>query len=70
MIEILNCQAEAAVAQKDLDLAYAHVQAGVDGALKLKSEMRFNDTYSVYKQMKLVWPGEPKVRELADLFQR
>lgn len=70
IIEIVNCQAEAAVVQRDLELACAHVQAGVAGAVKLKSEKRFNDTLSVYKQMRLIWPHEQPVKALAELFYR
>lgn len=68
IIEIVNCQAEAAVAQRDLELASSHIQAGVAGAQRLKSERRFADTFAVYKEMRLVWPHEPKVKALAELF--
>ena len=70
IIEIVNCQAESAVAQRNLDLASTHIQAGVTGALKLKSERRFADTFAVYKNMRLVWPYEPQVKALGELFQR
>lgn len=70
VIEIVNCQAEAAVAQRNLDLACAHIQVGVAGALKLKSERRFADTFAVYKNMRLIWPHEPQVKALGELFQR
>jgi hypothetical protein len=68
LIEIVNCQAEAAVAQKDMELACAHVQTGVAGALKLKSKKRFHDTYSIYKQMRATWPHEREVMDLEELF--
>ncbi|HEX7736994.1 MAG TPA: helix-turn-helix transcriptional regulator [Ktedonobacteraceae bacterium] len=70
IIEIVNCQAEAAVAQRNLELANSHIQAGVAGALKLKSERRFADTFSVYKNMRLIWPHEPQVKALGELFLR
>jgi tetratricopeptide (TPR) repeat protein len=70
VIEIVNCQADAAVAQRNLDLASAHIQAGMAGALKLKSERRFADTFAVYKNMRLVWPHEPQVKALGELFQQ
>jgi tetratricopeptide (TPR) repeat protein len=70
VIEIVNCQAEAAVAQRNLEQASAHIQVGVAGALKLKSERRFTDTFAVYKNMRLVWPHEPQVKALGELFQR
>lgn len=70
IIEIGNCQAEAAVAQRDLELASSHIQRGVVGAQRLNSERRFADIFAVYKDMRLVWPNEPQVKALADLFQR
>ncbi len=70
LIEIVNCQAEAAVDQRDMEMAYAHVQAGLAGALKLNSEKRFYDTRSVYRKMCVVWPHEPKVKQLEELFHR
>jgi tetratricopeptide (TPR) repeat protein len=69
-IEIVNCQTEAAVAQRDLDRACVHIQIGVTGALKVKSEMRFNEVFSIYRQMKIIWPHESRVKALADLFHR
>lgn len=70
ILEIENCQAEAAVAQRDLELASSHIQSGVAGAQRLNSERRFADVFAVYKEMRLVWPHEPQVKALADLFQR
>jgi hypothetical protein len=70
IIEIVNCQAEAAIAKRDLELAISHVQTGISGALALKSERRFADTFAVYKNMRLIWPQEPQVRALGEHFQR
>lgn len=70
IIEIINCQAEAAIAQKEMELASNHVQVGVAGALRLQSEKRFHDTYAVYQRMRKVWPREQKVKQLEDLFRR
>jgi tetratricopeptide (TPR) repeat protein len=70
IIEIINCQAEAAVARKELELASEHVQAGIAGALRLQSEKRFHDTYIVYQHMRTVWPYERKVKLLEGLFHR
>lgn len=70
IIEIVNCQAEAAVAQRNLEQATSHIQTGVAGALKLKSERRFADTFTIYKNMRLIWPHEPQVKALGELFLR
>jgi transcriptional regulator with XRE-family HTH domain len=68
IIEIINCQAEAAIARKELELATDQVQAGIAGALRLQSEKRFHDTYAVYQHMCTTWPHEQKVKQLEDLF--
>lgn len=69
-IEIVNCRAEAALVKRDMELACSLVQAGVAGALKLKSEKRFDDTLSIYRHMRLIWPHEQPVKALAELFYR
>lgn len=69
IIELINCQAEAAIANKDMELAMAHIQAGIAGAIKLNSDKRWNDIYSAYKKMRLVWPHERQVKDLAMLFR-
>jgi len=43
---------------------------GVAGAVKLGSEMRFKEALFAYKQMRCIWPHEPQVKELAELFLR
>ncbi len=70
IIEINNCQAEAAIADRNLELACHHVHVGVAGAHELKSEKRFEDAFGIYRQMRLVWPHESQVKALADLFHR
>jgi hypothetical protein len=68
VIEIVNCKAEAAIAQKDLDRACAHLQEGIQGATRLKSEMRFHDSTKLYQKAQATWPHEPALRELEELF--
>ena len=70
IIEIVNCQAESATAERDMEKACACIQTGVAGALRLKSEKRFNDTFTIYRQMRQVWPFERQIQSLAELFQR
>jgi transcriptional regulator with XRE-family HTH domain len=70
IIEIVNCQAEAAVAQREMELACTHVRAGVIGAMKLGSEKRFHEAFSVYKQMRCLWSKEQQVKDIAELFHR
>jgi tetratricopeptide (TPR) repeat protein len=68
VIEIVNCKVEAAIAQKDLDRACAHLQEGIQGATRLKSEMRFHDSTKLYQKAQAVWPHEPALRNLGELF--
>ena len=70
LIEIVNCQAEAAIAQGEMELACTHIRAGIAGAIKLGSEKRFHEAFSAYKQMHCLWPGEQQVKEVAELFHR
>jgi tetratricopeptide (TPR) repeat protein len=68
IIEIVNCKAEAAIVQKNLDLACAHLREGVQGAIRLQSEKRFHDSLSLYKQARAFWPEERSLLELEELF--
>ncbi len=68
IIEIVNCKAEAAIAQKNLDLTCAHLREGIQGAIRLRSEKRFHDSSSIYKQALTLWPHEKSLIELEELF--
>src|SRR6266487_444056 len=69
-IEIINCQAGASLALRDLRSSRDLIERSIRGALKLKSEKRYNDALALYKQARLLWPQESQVKELADLFIR
>ena len=69
-IEIINCQAEASLALRDIQSTCNLVEAGIIGAKKLQSEKRYNDTLTIYRQMRLIWPDEQQVKVLAELFSR
>lgn len=68
VIEIVNCKAAAAIVQKDLDRACAHLQEGIQGAIRLKSKMRFHDSIELFQKAQAVWPYEPALQELEELF--
>ncbi|MEO8970227.1 MAG: bacterial transcriptional activator domain-containing protein [Ktedonobacteraceae bacterium] len=68
IIEIVNCKVEAAIAQKKLELACIHLQEGIQGAIKLKSEMRFHDSVRLYQKARAIWPHEQTLGELEELF--
>ncbi len=69
-IEIVNHQAEMALALGDLESYCFYLQAGRDGALQLRSEKRYQEAYGVFLQGKYIWGKEKKFRELTDLFVR
>ncbi len=67
-IEIVNQHAKAAILSGDLEQGSTYVEAGVTGAKALGSQRRYNEAYSNFKQMSLLWPHERQVKALADLF--
>lgn len=70
IIEINNCQAEASLALRDLKSTRNLIERGVNGAINLQSEKRYNDALTLYRQARLIWPHEQQIKNLADLFRR
>ncbi|GER88917.1 hypothetical protein KDW_30790 [Dictyobacter vulcani] len=68
VIEIMNCQAEAALMQQDLELSSTLLAKGIEGAMKLHSKKRLQESQMIYQKMCHQWPHEAKVRALATLF--
>lgn len=68
-IQIVNCQAQAALAMSDLDLAAAHLEAAGSAGRDLGSPKRFRDTVKLYAQLRAGWPSDPRVQRLESLFQ-
>jgi len=66
-VEIINHQAEAALALRDQERFCTYLQKGIQGANVLNSEQRRREAIDVYKQARMVWPRESYVKELADL---
>lgn len=69
-VEIVNHQAEVAIVLGDLERFHAYIDMGVNGARALGSEKRYNEAREIYRQAKLIWSKEPRIRELQDLFIR
>ena len=69
VVELINCQAEAALTGGDLELAVSHLEAGIAGARRLQSRKRFRDSLHIYRQLSAAWPNEPRVRCLRGLLQ-
>lgn len=67
VIEIVNCQASAAIEQGDLELACEHVEIGHRGGLKLQSATRLAESTALYQRIAKRWPDEPRVGQLAEM---
>ncbi len=65
--EIINYQAEVALALHDLDKFSHYLELGMAGAKELNSEKRKQEAVSSYRKARQLWPGEPRVQVLADL---
>ena len=69
-VEATNHQAEAAIGLDDQERFRTYIEMGITGAIVLGSEKRYNEALDVYKQARLVWSKEPRIKELQDLFVR
>jgi transcriptional regulator with XRE-family HTH domain len=69
-IEFLNYQAETFSRLGKLDRACAYLEEAVSASLALGSERRYNESVEVYKEMRIVWRNEPRVRKLGAAFVR
>lgn len=67
VIELVNCQAEAAIALRDVELAASHVEASVRGAWRLRSHKRLRDSALLYDQLRARWPADARVKRLEEL---
>ncbi len=68
-IEVMNHQALALLKrpEKDMELTIKLWQAGIKGAIALRSEQRFSEALSAYQIMEALWPREKKILELSEL---
>jgi tetratricopeptide (TPR) repeat protein len=66
-VEIVNQQTSAALKTGDLEKFRAYLIDGITGAKALHSEKRRQEAIANWKEARKVWPGDERVRELADL---
>jgi hypothetical protein len=45
------------------------VEVAATSAASLGSDLRYNEAYSIYRQMQMKWPREQQVKVLAGHFQ-
>lgn len=69
-IEAINHQAEAAIALGDQERFRMYIEMGVKRATVLGSEKRYNEARGIYRQAKLIWSNEARIKELQELFIR
>ncbi len=67
-VELLVRQSLTLVTLDDMPAAVEHLEAATGAALKLGSNLRYQEASEIYDQMLLKWPHEQKVRGLEDLF--
>jgi transcriptional regulator with XRE-family HTH domain/tetratricopeptide (TPR) repeat protein len=68
-VEVLNNQVLALLKskQRDMDQAIRLWKAGIQGAIALRSEQRFNEACTAYEVMLGLWPGEKRIKDLRAL---
>ncbi len=69
-IEAINHQAEAAIALGDQERFRMYIEMGVKRAKVLGSEKRYNEAREIYRQAKLIWSNEARIKGLQELFIR
>ena len=67
-IEFLNYQAETFTASRDMEQACAYLEEAVKASLELGSERRYSQASELYKQMRVVWRHESRIKALGDVF--
>lgn len=66
--EIVNQQAETALALKDQERFRVYLEQGIKGATILQSKQRRREVVDAYKKARIIWPHESSIKELSDLF--
>jgi hypothetical protein len=67
-VEVVNHQADTALEMRDLESFVCHLRRGVDGARSLGSALRRHEATTAWRRAVQVWPTEPRVTGLAELF--
>ena len=69
-LEFWNNRALAAMRLNDMEQSIGALTVAVPGAIALGSVRRYAEAEEIYRVMDVMWDGEPRVRELRDLFER
>jgi DNA-binding SARP family transcriptional activator len=68
--ELLLYQTRALTMLRDLEAASLYLIDAVKAAVALRSEMRYQQAYEIFSQLQMMWPHEPRVLSLREVFQR
>ena len=68
--EVLNYQVETFIALGNMEQACRYLEAALQAATTIGSRRRFQETVTLFQQMRTTWPYEQRVQQLADLFMR
>jgi transcriptional regulator with XRE-family HTH domain len=68
VLELVNCQAEAALASRELDLACAHLETAAIGAQRMGSRKRIEESLSIYSRLRSQWPNDVRILRIESLF--
>lgn len=68
-LEIINNETLASLKRqkKDMELSINLWRAGIQGAVALRSEQRFQEAVMAYNIMQALWPGDKRIKNLRDL---
>jgi hypothetical protein len=53
-----------------MEQAHDYLEEAVKASLALGSERRYSQAFEVYKQTRIVWRYETRIKELGNLFTR
>lgn len=67
-IEFLNLQAKVAAAQGNMEMSTCYLRAGVDASSKQGYCLWQREAWNIYQEMEGIWPNEPQVHALRELF--
>lgn len=69
-LDLLNCQAEAFWASRDLEQACTYLETAIQAAVALGSERRLKESHTLFQQMQQTWQNEPALMRLEKLFSQ
>lgn len=69
-LEFINLLAKTTVAAHDQERSRAYVGAAVNRSNALHSQWGRSEAWDIYQTMRMVWPGDTKVKTLAEHFRK